>query len=223
MTIMVFRRLVYHDAQYPTSWVTKEISELISTYLTQRGFKEVNADNLAKIMYEMIRANAATNTVLVLAQDIVPTTIAHRPSPDTIMRRYLDVGGRVVWIGDVPFYYQGHFDEKTVNWGVIGEHEILKVYTRFTWPLHTDITDDGVRWGLKLEWTGYRPVDPLYSNLTHVLACSMAGTFAHAWFKNFNSDHPNSGFLRMWDYTLHDVSDRMLEELYNVSTYLLEQ
>jgi len=219
---MALERLVYHDEHYPTSWVSKEISDCTSKYFSQKGFNEVNADELAKTLQEMIRTGTAGNTIVVFAQDIIPATVAHGPSPDTIIKRYLDAGGRVLWIGDTPFYYQGHFDEKKVEWGVMGEREILDVITRFMWPLHIDITSAGTEWGLKLKWTGYRPVDPLYSNLSQVLAHSLAGAYAHAWLKNFNRDYPYSGFVRLWDYALHDISEHMFKELYSVSIYLLE-
>ncbi|KPV62441.1 MAG: hypothetical protein AOA66_1336 [Candidatus Bathyarchaeota archaeon BA2] len=215
-------RLVYYDPQYPTCWVNKEISKRVCIYFTQRGFKEVNANELAKIMDEVVRAKEAVNTVAVFAQDIAPATIAYGPLPDNLIRRYLDLGGRVVWIGDVPFFYQGHFNEKRESWGFIGERQILGVFTHFTWPLHVDMTANGFKWGLKLKWTGYRPAAPSPSSLTYILASSQGGAYAHAWLKNFNKDYPNSGFLRIWDYALHDISDRMLEELYNVSTHLLE-
>jgi len=44
-------------------------------------------------------------------------------------------------------------------------------------------------------------------------------TLASAWLKNFNDDYPESGFLRIWDFEPYEITDAMLQDLYNVSVH----
>ncbi len=157
MAIGAFK-LIYYDIRYPTSWIDKEASKRIREYFVNKGFKDVDASELAKAIDEAVKARRAANTVVIFAQDVALATIVYGPFSDALIRRYLDLGGRVVWMGDTPFYYQGHFDEKIEEWGSIGEQEVLGVFTYPTWPLLVGVTPDGLRWGLKLKWAGYRPV-----------------------------------------------------------------
>jgi hypothetical protein len=43
--------------------------------------------------------------------------------------------------------------------------------------------------------------------------------YASAWFKNFNKNEPNSGFVRIWDFSPRVITDTMKKELYKVTTY----
>jgi hypothetical protein len=43
--------------------------------------------------------------------------------------------------------------------------------------------------------------------------------YASAWFKNFNKEEPNSGFVRIWDFSPNIITKGMKEELYDVATY----
>lgn len=46
--------------------------------------------------------------------------------------------------------------------------------------------------------------------------------YASAWFKNFNEKEPNSGFVRIWDFSPRVITKTMKEELYQVATYELK-
>lgn len=45
------------------------------------------------------------------------------------------------------------------------------------------------------------------------------GTYANAWFKNFNRNKPFSGFLRLWDCNIKVITSEMLKELYDISIF----
>jgi len=43
------------------------------------------------------------------------------------------------------------------------------------------------------------------------------GFYANAWVKNYNRNYPNSGLIRLWDYSPLKINDSMLNELYQIS------
>ncbi len=99
--------IVYYDEDYPTVWIRREVSKKIASFLKSENFVEYAAEDLAKWMEESIKNDTCWRSVVVFSQDVVPDTICHSPEPSSLIREYLDCGGRVVWIGDIPFYYFG--------------------------------------------------------------------------------------------------------------------
>ena len=98
---------VYYDDDYPTWWIERALSKKITTFLSQRKFQIVNANDLAVWMERSIEMHTAHQSVVVFSQDVVPNTVCHSSAPSCLARSFLDSGGSIVWIGDNPFYYQG--------------------------------------------------------------------------------------------------------------------
>lgn len=96
---------VYYDERYLTNWISDEISLEIKNFLQSKGFHVLNADELAEMMRENIYKDTCWNTIIVFSRDVVPETICHYPYPNTLIRKYLDRGGTIVWFGDIPLYY----------------------------------------------------------------------------------------------------------------------
>jgi len=200
--------VVYYDERYPTSWISRGEATAFRNYLAERGFVVLNADNLKTFMQ-----NAGRNSVVIMAQDIVPDTVGDVRSSSAIIRQYLDRGGRVVWMEDVPFYYQGHVDGSSTVWGTAGEYDIIGV-GEGTWDLDqsVQIKSEGVNRGLTQTWNGIRESDD--ATVTHVLA-DEDGYDAAAYVKDFN----NGGeFIRIWDAGGDFTSDACLRDLITVAT-----
>jgi hypothetical protein len=346
--------IVYHDEEYPTVWVPREASRKIASFLKSKNFVVNNADDLRDWMKKSIKENKCWQTVLVFSQDVVPDTICHTPSPSALVREYLDCGGRIIWIGDVPFFYYGfrhsrkaQFDIPDValyplipqkedtfegidfakatsgifkdkngklakRWGSGACFSILGVmplYLDFP-SLKVSITKQGKWLGINNPWYSIRPIIVKGSNLgkgkvtilatakplslisirkkifrarvrtlqeveieerrisfpsiidtlskflgpittiglaLSSIAAGLGGfgaipsivwfvvaaalflltlmlwffhwrqRIASAWFKNFNNKYPTSGFVRIWDFKLHDITNDMLNELYNIA------
>lgn len=317
---------MYHDPSYATWWVSKDTAKQVSTFLKSKGFKELNASDLAEWMERIIEENKSDGSIVVFSQDVVPDTICHSPSPSSLARKYLDSGGKIVWFGDNPFYYQGQNPSKfqtaqlskeqvegllkegyrtdndgkyVLEWNLNGPYGVLGVIPVF---MHSPsskvkITEEGKKLGLKNPWYSNRPIikkgislrgnlfvlgtsSPLYpisaeeillrkkerslmnifidssSKILGLISATIAvftalygvltggalliwiifaifamapiaylgywyaklrKVFASAWLKNFNSKHPRSGFLRLWDFQPYRIYDEMLDELCNVS------
>jgi len=178
--------VVYSDERYPTWWISRSFSNKITSFLSKNGFQVKNADDLATWMKACIGQNTAHKSVVVFSQDVVPSTVCHSPSPACLARTFLDSGGRIVWIGDNPFYYQGiiatavssipETDRKEMirtgllaqnnqgefarHWGLDGPYCVLGVIPVFMSSPSgkVKITKKGKAWGLLRPWYSNRPI-----------------------------------------------------------------
>ena len=105
--------IVYRDESYPTSWINEDWSSEITNYLKSKDFVEMNAVTLRSWLRSRIKNADSHDTVLVFSQDIIPDTImSGLNSPNDLIRRYLDQGGRIIWIGNIPFWSKGSISKK---------------------------------------------------------------------------------------------------------------
>jgi len=98
---------VYYDDAYMTNWIPDEISLEITDFLRSKGFQGLNADELAEMMKKSVDEDTCSRSLVVFSRDVVPETICHYPYPNTLIRDYLDRGGTIVWLGDIPLYLRG--------------------------------------------------------------------------------------------------------------------
>jgi hypothetical protein len=289
---MVTNFIVYRDEEYATSWISHKHAEGIASYLKGKQFNVLGAKELRDWMEKVI-IDGTKDTVVVFAQDVVPDTVYDEVGANAFIRQYLDFGGRVVWIGDLPFSYQGKIEaenpKKLDNSEIIDDFWVnLRGATRnilsvIPVSVHAPqrtvkITKKGREWGLKTVWSGMRPivfdakigkfVKPL-AKIESLIGISeirydkrgilnwlkrfsserVAGVdigkggigidliekkgenkarlryfeeYASAWFKNFNKKEPNSGFVRIWDFSPKVITGTMKEELHQVAIYGLK-
>jgi len=97
---------VYYDDGYTTNWISDEISLAITDFLHSKGLRVLNAEELAEMMRKSVDEDTCWKTLVVFSRDVVPETICHYPYPNTLIRNYLDCGGTIVWLGDIPLYYR---------------------------------------------------------------------------------------------------------------------
>ncbi len=182
-------RVVYCDPRYPVSWLG---DALLGERLAAGGLQALDADGLRAWMLLAIQEGAA-GTCCVMGRDIVPDTVCEEPSPRALIRRYLEAGGRVVWSGDVPFYYQGRANGSQVCWGVEGQKGVLGLDPYRESPVTPEVTDEGRSWGLADAGAGHR--SQREGEVTAVLARAGEG-LACSWLLTFNKSVPGSGFVR---------------------------
>lgn len=152
--------IVYYDSNYPSMWVEKECSKKIADYLSNTGFRVKNAEELRNIMVESIEKETAYEKLIVFSQDIIPDTIAENFDSNTTIRQFLDLGGNILWMGDIPGYYLGHKNNVREDFAQTGAPVyMLGVNPHFVIPEKTvTITKEGKELGLKHSWTGIRPI-----------------------------------------------------------------
>ncbi|MBN1430619.1 MAG: hypothetical protein JXB07_19765 [Anaerolineae bacterium] len=218
-------KVIFYDPAYPGSWMEGENAEKTRDYFTERWFKEKNAQQLHDWMSQAIQNKVAHRSLVVFAQDIVPETVAEVPNETCLIRKYLQAGGRIVWRGDIPFWYQGKAGEVKEKWHKAGPKDVLGItyhnhlirsqYANdgHMWDsdLPTEVTSSGKEIGVDYSGKCTRPVecqevDSIYvlvpqDNFTVVDISSRRGKgdFALCWKKRFNDRYPYGGFMQ---YTL---------------------
>jgi outer membrane protein assembly factor BamB len=177
-------------------WQSFRESYRVRDYFEQEGYAVLDGAALAEFMSERIEDGAPS--VVIFALDRVPEEVSIDPSATTLFRRYLDSGGKVVWMGMPPLAMS--FDPQTgepTAWTVERTHQLLDVHhrrRRASEPLPAYPTEAGIRWGLSGFWIGIGWVDP--SEVTTVLASNEAG-FAVAWVKSYGGEG-GTGFVSLW-------------------------
>jgi len=99
--------VVYYDRNFPNAWIEPQYSISISSFFQQNGVAIVDASKLEDFMTASIDQRVAHRKIVMFSQDVVPSTICRETGSNTLIREYLDAGGNVVWIGDIPLFYIG--------------------------------------------------------------------------------------------------------------------
>ena len=142
-------------------------------------------------------------SVVVFATDVIPTSLIDEKQPGgTLVRRYLDAGGKIVWPGNIPLFL--HFDPAT---GQLVEpapkdlertKRVLDVEQSniFEGDCRAQATELGRRWGFPTGWwVGEGPIAAT-PGAVEVLASDEHG-HAAAWVRRYGGPE-GTGFVRFW-------------------------
>lgn len=199
--------VVFHDPRYPSSWIGSP--QLIAERLSGEGFQVLGAKALKGWMERAI-ADGPWGTVCVMAHDIVPDTVCEQMDANVLIRRYLNAGGRVVWPGDVPFYYQGTAGVRSAHWAVSGQLEILGIEGCKESKAKVSISEHGRLWGITVHGQPHR--SQKVSEVT--LAFTTLGRgLTESWLINFCPDRPLSGFVRYFAGGFSGADDEQMASL----------
>jgi outer membrane protein assembly factor BamB len=99
------RRIVFWDSAYArAAWIANH--EQVRDVLAARGFQVQGAAALATFLRDAVAAGTAGRSVVVFAIDHLPSELARsNGGAPPLLRRYLDAGGKVVWIGPPPLVF----------------------------------------------------------------------------------------------------------------------
>ncbi len=158
------KRFVYYETGVNIYY--KDGSDLkVKNYLAAQRFKTVGTDSLVAIL----NSGAGKNTVLVFASDYFPKSITDKKE-HSLLRKYLDNGGRVILTGINPLTYLVSEKEKTAyGFNVPAADTVLGIKygpddTRsFDGILPNFPTEKGKEFGLPDSW-----VSMLYINADQV-------------------------------------------------------
>ena len=193
------RKVVFYDNDYKCSYVNNS-AELARAFIDSGGFTPVSAFQLREWMKAQVEGGA-DGSICFFSQDIVPDMVAATASADCLLMYYVRSGGRVVWVGDIPFYYQGRRGRLVENWGIKGQKAILGLDSIWDLKEEVRVTEAGREWGLTAPDKPSRCVPAEV-----VTALTTTGKYAVSFFKNYNSNFPQSGFLRLWeDFPIKDL------------------
>jgi outer membrane protein assembly factor BamB len=167
-------------------------------YLRERGYQVHDSEGLRGFLTERTRDRAPS--VVVFAIDQLPSSVAPLGADSVLFRRYLNAGGKVVWLGIPPLIWPR--DPKT---GESGEYKDIdrEGTTRLLGVDHArsnfdnygaSVTPDGRRWGMTGWWESNWSVDR--AGVTQTLAVDDNG-LASSWVKSYGGP-PGTGFIRLY-------------------------
>lgn len=212
--------VVCRDGRFRQFWLPWDAASLIASDLQVRGAAVRNVPDTVAFM-EWVIQQGVSDTTVVLAIDAIPDAMAATMDSNALVRRYVDAGGRFVWLGDFHLYYRGYADWNVDVLGTAGANAILGFPGDWANGEPITLTNKASEWGLRNVWTSNRPVLPQYLNGPNDVAFATqaaTGGKVSGWLKNFDPAHPYSGFLRIWDSGFFPTSSQ-LDDLWNVSTY----
>jgi hypothetical protein len=167
LTVTTLPRLtVYSDAGYPSSWIEKPDAVRLAQALQNRGYTLISSTDLETWMKGWIRKGISKGVepTVVFSQDVAPRSIAYPSTAECLVRSFLDHGGRIVWAGDIPFFWitqeqKGSGKEIPKDRAALAGVKILGIVSAFTFPTTpVRLTRLGKSLGLKSQWSGHRPV-----------------------------------------------------------------
>jgi hypothetical protein len=224
-------KAVYYDDNYRTSWISRENAMRVRDAAVAAGYTVVNAQQLKAWMDARI-ADRATS-VVIFAVDVAPNTVAeNKPNGDpdpanATINKYLNAGGKLVYIADWPFYYQGLPGNQLREWGEGKARDMAGFYVG-RWAGYNDananvtITPAGAAWGLTRPWVSVRATVP--TEVDEILASvqTSAGLGAAGWVKKYVFGRPGAGFVRIYDRPLDSpavLTDEDIAQIIRVADY----
>ena len=166
-------------------------------YFRGIGYTALDEDSLATFLAARI-ADGAPSAV-VFATDELPRTVAPVIADTVLLRRYLNAGGKVVWLG-VPI---GGLVRDSTGQAIAFEREKSEALLGMSLKgldgneVPENPTSVGRRWGIDRWLPGRFMLDT--SAVTHALTVDDFGMTA-AWVHVYRPDRPGSGYVQLWGF-----------------------
>ncbi len=194
------KRAVYWETSKGFNWFRNHVDEQIRDYFVREGYEQLDAQRLARFMQESI-ANQSPS-VVVFAASRVPATVIDDSSEAALLRKYLNAGGKVVWLGAPPLVYkrdpktdQAIALDFTIPERIVGVRYQGQSAIGVNGWYRSSVTREGMQWGLLREWwVGGFAVNE--DQVTTVLGRDEQGK-ASAWVKNYGGPE-GTGLVQLW-------------------------
>jgi outer membrane protein assembly factor BamB len=190
------QRVAFWDQEYEkASWLS--VHKALRDELEERGYQIVDGKGLEAFLVKTYDGGAAPQATLVFAMDLLPRELAPGGEGAGLLRRFLNEGGKVVWVGTPPLVWPkdpetgdpgpyAKIDRRAAR-NLLGVDFTAANFDRWG----TRITDAGRAWGLRTWWAA--PWSVKASEVSEVLASDENG-LAAAWVKSYGGP-PGTGFV----------------------------
>ena len=225
---------VYYDERYPTSWVANNVAKQIVEFLEKRGFEVIDANDLKKVLTEYASKPHKEEAVIIFSRDVVPDLILDNPTNPTansLLRRYLNAGHSIIWLGDIPLFYIGYSDGRKQNLPPNICQNVLGLNPTHDVSYKVRLTFYGLMYNLQ-EWIGRRPHTGVAVSIDLTpLAINWHGNqkIYHGFIASY-ARSSFSGFIRIYDFVMDKtLTPEYLEALYTIAVirnpiaYLFEE
>ena len=193
---LVPRMAVFYDAR-----LAKDASvpgaALTLAYFADLGYQPLDADSLPAFLSARI-ADSVPSAV-VFALDVVPHAAEPIAADTVLIRRYLNAGGKIVWLGSPMGSVFRDSSGALTQDAFHRTEKLLDVPTKSVDynEYSAQPTETGRRWGLTHWFRGDYPIDT--TAVSHALAVDESGQ-ATAWVQVYRPDRPGSGYVQLWGF-----------------------
>lgn len=187
-------RAVFVDTAGPVRATPDEAA--LARTLSERGYRTLGGAELIRFLEARIADRAPS--VVAVATDNLPAEAVAEPLERSLLRRYLDAGGKVVWTRLPPLIYpRDSTGQRTgglgaFRWDAPGRLLGMRLAGGIFDQRLAVPTEAGRRWGLVFRWRDGWGIDP--AEPTEVLALD-DWRLAASWVKSFGGP-PGTGFVR---------------------------
>lgn len=212
-------KAVFHPTTFSGNTQYLLVDQKITPFFKERGFDQLDSAGLYKFIDDRITDRVPS--VVLFALPLIPKNIIGSKPASGMIRQYLEAGGKIIWMGDVPNYYEPDEKGKFKRDANVGS-ELLGL--KFSQPnesgnYYSRSTQEGLNWGLP-NWvkTTNSTVEPegvipfAYDEFGRV----------SLWMKKY---HPRagSGFIscRTWSWNV-PIKKEDLELLHKLAIHELE-
>jgi len=164
-------------------------------YFRGIGYQALDADSLARFLADRIADGIPS--VVVFATDVLPNAAAPVAADTVLLRRYLDAGGKVVWMGEPIGALVRDSTGRPIGMNPTRTESLIGV-PMATMDFDHNVaypTEVGRRWGLDHAFRGDYTLE--VSGAIQPLAIDELGKTT-AWVHVYRADRPGSGFVQLW-------------------------
>ena len=209
--------VVFQDPDYDSHWVDDPSG--VARWFVRRGFARKNVAELSAWLTGKVEANEAIGTSVVFAMGVAPTSIVHSPYDDCLLSRYVEAGGRVVWLSNVPMYVAQDDVGPKIIYGEEPQRQMLGLSTdrrTFYGVEGSTLTQTGQWWGLEPANSLTRPV--MNRGLTACFFSDPTNEYCGVGLVNLRPDAPLSGFIFMPD-PIAPSKEALLRNAYRLAVW----
>ncbi|WP_303282834.1 outer membrane protein assembly factor BamB family protein [Flavivirga amylovorans] len=213
-------KAVYHPINSKMNLMQPNASKKIAPYLEKKGFKHIKSEeDLNKFIVN--RLNDKAPSVIVFPYLIIPKNVIGDSPEKGLIRQYLDDGGKVIWMGDIPNYFEKNESGKQIRSSITASKLLDVEYENpgERGNYFSKTTQEGQNLGLPL-WIKTTSVSV---NKDQVIPLAFDEfNRVSIWMKKYNS-RVGSGFIssRTWSWNL-EIQDYDLNLIHQLATYGLE-
>ncbi|MEP6633066.1 MAG: PQQ-binding-like beta-propeller repeat protein [Luteimonas sp.] len=195
------RRIVYREgmkSEKAYAYFKNGIDTAMLESLKGAGYEQLDAAQLAEFM--RTQASVHSPSVVVFSDNKVPTAVVDEKDGKSLLRRYLDAGGKAVFLGPNPLAYRAdpNTGEVTdVDFDTAGKpFDIVYPAPNIAGGFYASApTVEGNAIGLRSQFISYFPLDDAAQQNLTVLARDEFGK-ASAWLKSYGGA-PGTGLLQL--------------------------
>ena len=188
------RLAVYYDSTR-SGFAFRAGGRLAFEYFRGVGYQALDADSVTRFMTARIQDGAPS--VVVFATSVLPTTVVPVAEDTVLLRRYLDAGGKIVWIGEPIASLVRDSTGRPTAIDLKRTERLIGVSMESVEYDHNAAypTATGRQWGLDRWFRGDYPLTP--SSQVQPLTLDELGKTT-AWVRVYRPDRPGSGFVQLW-------------------------